>query len=145
MSGGVLKSFLKHSGEIFLTRNTSFAFRLVSSGECWLVAVGVTLGTPFRAIFPRQESSRFRLASQIPPGKFSVTVCLNRCWSKKRRDSQGYVHTDCASLSKNIAETIIMLRYYCITFSRRLGTAYINCFSYVLFYIILFTWCHKTK
>lgn len=59
LARAVAKSFPNHSSEIFLVRNTSFAFRLISSGRCRLDVVGVALGTPSEPYFLGRKARVF--------------------------------------------------------------------------------------
>jgi len=90
----------------YLFRFSSDVLREMPTGCRWRCP-----GNPLRTVFPWQESSRFRLASQIPPGKFSPTVCLNGCWSRKRGIVRR-VHAGCASFLKNTIITIIVSAKY---------------------------------
>jgi len=101
----------------YLFRLSSDILREMPTGCRWRCP-----GNPLGAVFPWQESSRFRLASQIPPGKFSPTVCLNGCWSRKRGIVRR-VRAGCASFSKNTIITIIRSTEYRL---------YILFFSYAL-------------
>jgi len=90
----------------YLFRLSSDILREMPTGCRWRCP-----GNPLGTVFPWQESSRFRLASQIPPGKFSPTVCLNGCWSRKRGIVRR-VRAGCASFSKNTIITIIISTEY---------------------------------